>query len=283
MPIYHKLLIFMWHMRRPVGLPVLVGALTGVWWAVVVPPVHHASITLQLAADQARAPLLRNIAAPGNAATLHEILTRPDVLADAAAEAQRPLEAGNVGLVVLNNQLLAITYRSINRQDLAVVVEALGYHFIEGLLAPERLRLDQLANQTAADLANVQVQLARPGLPAAQREQLTAQSRQLTEALDQLVRDQRLVNTAFVSGAAQALLWFAAPAEVSQPVPGWQRALRAALTGAGLGRFFGADRPPPAACQGGAGHRHNRGHRPARVGRAALVGPRAPRPAGCQP
>ena len=235
MPLHHRLLILAWQARHNLGLPVLVGLLLGVAFGALAPAPYHASITLQLAADQARAPLLQNITAAGNSQTLKDILLRPDVLTDAATEAERPIHARNVQLDILNNRLLTIHYASPNPANLASLVEAIGYHFIQELLAPERLRLDELANATATDLANVQVQLQRPGLPAAQREQLTAKNRQLSAALQQLVADQRLVNTAFVNNSAQALLWFAGPADVTPPQP-WPLRL---LLGAGLGLLGG--------------------------------------------
>jgi Mrp family chromosome partitioning ATPase len=235
MPLHHRLLILAWQVRHTLGLPVLAGLLLGAAYGALATAPYHASITLQLAADQARAPLLQNITAPGNSQTLNDILLRPDLISDAATEAERPIRPSAIRLEILNNRLLTIHYASPNPANLASLVEALGYHFIQELLAPERLRLDELANTTATDLANVQVQLQRPGLPAAQREQLNAQNRQLSAALQQLVADQRLVNTAFVNNSAQALLWFAGPADVTPPQP-WPLRL---LLGAAMGLLAG--------------------------------------------
>ncbi len=222
-----------WRWRRIVGIPALLGALLAGYLAFINPPQYTGRVLLQLQADAARAPLLQQITAPGHRQALWAALTSPDVLADSAAALGGDLQPSQVNLRILNDYLLEVGVRAPKARGLADVTETLGYNFIQALLAPERMRVEQL-------LAEAQGELIRlDALPAPLDETQSAQRARMLTAVAQLQGDLRLLNAAFAQQGSQALLWFADNAVVQEPLQGPLRWLLWLGLGALLGGAFG--------------------------------------------
>ncbi|MCA3244181.1 MAG: hypothetical protein INF43_02610 [Alphaproteobacteria bacterium] len=223
-----------WRYRRSVGLPALFGALLAGWLAFTNPPQYTGRVLLQLQADAARAPLLQRISAPGHRQALWAALTAPDVLADSAPNARPPLTPAQITLRIENNYLLEIGIRAKSPIGLAQMTETLGYNFIQALLAPERMRVEQLLSEAQADLVTLDA-LPAPLNPV----QSEMRSRSLA-AVAQYQSDLRMLNSAFGQQGSQALLWFADAqgARVEEPLQGPTRwvlwVLSGALVGGGL-------------------------------------------------
>lgn len=219
-----------WRYRRSVGLPALFGALLAGWLAFTNPPQYTGRVLLQLQADAARAPLLQRISAPGHRQALWAALTAPDVLADSAPNAHPPLTPARVELRILNNYLLEIGVRAESPYGLGDMTSSLGYNFIQALLAPERMRVEQLLGEAQAELVTLDAQPLP--LDATQTE---ARNRMLA-AITQYQSDLRMLNAAFGQQGSQALLWFAdKEPRIVEPLQGTFRWLLWLLAGALLG------------------------------------------------
>ena len=222
-----------WRWRWGLALPTLVGMGVAGWLCAITPPVYVGQVLLQLQADQARAPLLQRISAPGHREALLATLLNPDVLADAGREAGTALNPAQVRLTVLNDALLEVGYASARPEGLARKVEALGYHFIQAVLAPERMRVEQLLAKAQDDLATLSDETALPNSPAG------LQRTKLEAAIVQYQSDLRLLNGAFGPEGSQVLLWFAEAAQVAEPLTGPLRWLGWLAFGGALGFGFG--------------------------------------------
>ena len=218
-----------WGWRRTVGIPALVGAVLAAVWLWLTPPLYSGRVMLQLQADAARAPLLQAISAPGHRQVLWAALTGPDVLRDSAPGATPPLTPNRIELRILNNYLLEVGVNATQPQGLALITENLGYNFIQAILAPERIRVEQLLNEAQSQLTELDA-LPQPldATTQTQRERAVA-------AVAQLQSDLRLLNNAFGQQGGQALIWFADAARVTEPLQGLPRWLLAL----GLGALFG--------------------------------------------
>jgi Mrp family chromosome partitioning ATPase len=218
-----------WRHRRAVGIPALLGALLAAWLAFTNPPQYAGRVLLQLQADAARAPLLQKISAPGHRQALWQALTAPDVLADSAPGARPPLTPRNIELRILNDYLLEIGINAPKPQGLAKMVDALGTNFIQALLAPERMRVEQLLSEAQGNLVQLEAQpLPLDATQAEARNQTIA-------AISQYQNDLRMLNSAFGQQGSQALLWFAESARVEEPLKGFPRW----LLWLGFGAFIG--------------------------------------------
>ncbi len=222
-----------WRWRRTVGIPALVGALLAAWLCLTNPPQYAGRVLLQLQADAARAPLLQKITAPGHRQALWQALTAPDVLADSAPNARPPLMPRNIELRILNDYLLEIGINAPKPQGLAETTEALGYNFIQALLAPERMRVEQLLNEAQANL--VQLEAQPLPLDATQTEIRSS----VVAAIAQYQTDIRMLNAAFGQQGSQALLWFAEGARVTEPLQGAARWFIWVLLGGLFGSSIG--------------------------------------------
>ncbi len=215
-----------WRLRFRVGLPLVALALLAAVYSLSVPPTFEARALLQVQAEQAKSPLLRDITAPGQAAALRQILTNPQLLADTGTDAGRALAAQRIGLQVINPHLLAVSYRSPNPTGLEQATDALAYNFIQALLAPERTRLEQLVLQHQQELKDVVGRLATTdGLEDSTHLELQARLEKLQADTVQLQSDLRQVNHAFGRNGSQALVWFAESATVQTPLQGSARVL----------------------------------------------------------
>src|SRR5690606_7562562 len=113
--------------------------------------------------------------APGQETALRQFATNAQLLADTAKDLRRPLDAAAIDLNVVNDNLISITYRSTERDGLEQVTDALAYNFIQALLAPERMRIEQLVLQNQQELQDIAGRLATTdGKDAALREQMLA-------------------------------------------------------------------------------------------------------------
>lgn len=200
----------------PAAVLVYVAALPMQW---------QASTTLQVDTQNARAPLLQNPQA--NLPQLKDILTRPTVLADAAQQSGRSLPAAAIGLTASTPQILTLTTRAEAPTGLETFTGALADTFIQELLAPERLRLEQRLAQLSDDLN----QVGAPASPSDTLAPTPGQQRATAQALQTeyqaTLADLTRVNGAFVPGTRQALIWQAAPTQLIPPQPVGQRLLRA--------------------------------------------------------
>jgi Mrp family chromosome partitioning ATPase len=221
------LLAEIWRLRWRVGLPMLVGmALTG-FYTLTVPQTFEARALLQVQTEQARAPLLKDMAAPGERAALMQIVTDADLLHDTGTDSGRKLVARRVTLDIVNSHMIAIGYRDTNPRGLEQVVDTLAYNFIQALLAPERLRIEQILTQNRQELAEVNGRLATSdGKDSTLNGQLTARQAKLQGDIVQLQSDLRAVNTS--AQGSQALVWFAESSHL-QPAPGPKARLLANL------------------------------------------------------
>lgn len=230
----------MWRLRWRFGMPILVGMLLAIAYTLIVPPVFEARALLQVQSDQARAPLLHKLDAPGQDAALRQFLTDPQLLADTGHDAGRVLDANDVTLDVVNDHLMSVGYRSSNQQGLEQVVDGLAYNFIQALLAPERMRIEQLILQNQQELKELNGRLATSdGKDTATRGELEARQTKLQTDMAQMQSDLRQVNMAFGSHGSQALIWFAEPASMVPPVEGWARMLANIILGGLLGVAYG--------------------------------------------
>lgn len=208
-----------WRLRWRVGLPVLVGIGVGIFYTLTVPQTYEARALLQVQTEQARAPMLKDMAAPGQRAALLQILTQPDLLHDTGMDTNRKLAARHVRLEVINSHMLAVGYRDTNPAGLERTVDTLAYNFIQALLAPERLRIEQILTQNRQELQEVDGRLATSdGKDTTLHGQLQARKAKLQADIVQLQSDLRLVNTAYGNQGSQALVWFAEPSHL-QPAP----------------------------------------------------------------
>lgn len=222
-----------WGLRRPVGLPALAGALVAAALMALHAPQYTGRVLLQVQADVARAPLLQNIGAPGNRQALWAALTAPDVLRDSAPSANPPLTPHDIELRILNKYLLEVGVKAESPRGLEMVVENLGYNFIQALLAPERMRVEQLLSEAQNEL--VQLEAMPQPLSATTQAQLN----RAIAAVAQLQSDLRLLNNTFAQQGGQALIWFTEAARVQAPTTGFPRwaagLLFGLLIGGGLG------------------------------------------------
>jgi Mrp family chromosome partitioning ATPase len=229
-----------WRKRWTYGLPALVGAVVAAGYTQMVPPTFEARALLQVQSDQARAPMLRQLDAPGQEAALRQFLTNSQLLADTGRDIKRSLSGDSVTLSVLNNHLMAVGYRSTEREGLEQAVDGLAYNFIQALLAPERVRIEQLIIQSQQELKELDGRLATTdGKEAASRGELLARQSKLQTDIVQMQTDLRHVNLAFGSQGSQALIWFAEPASLVPPVAPWARLTANVLLGIGLGLLYG--------------------------------------------
>lgn len=230
----------MWRLRWRFGFPALLGMAVAVIYTLTVPPVFEARALLQVQSDQARAPLLRNLDANGQSNALRQFLTDDQLLADTGHDAGQVLDARNVTLNVLNDHLMAVGYRSQQREGLEQLVDGLAYNFIQALLAPERMRIEQLILQSQQELKELEGRLATSdGNDSATRGELVARQAKIQTDLVQMQSDLRQVNLAFGSHGSQALVWFAEPAGLITPVDGWVRMLGNILMGGLMGLLYG--------------------------------------------
>lgn len=230
-----------WRVRVKIGVPVVVFALLAAIYSLQVPPTFEATALLQVQSDQAKSPLLQNISAPGQGEALRQILVNPQLLADTGTDAQRKLQADKVSLRVINNNLMTISYRSHAPEGLEQMTDALAYNFIQALLAPERMRLEQMILQNQQELKEIVGRLATSdGADEATRLELNARSEKLQGDTVQLQSDLRRVNLAFGRHGSQALVWFAETATMNEPLQGTARVV-ANMILAGLlgGLLFG--------------------------------------------
>lgn len=229
-----------WRVRRRVGLPLLVGALLGIGYAVMVPPMFEARTLLQVKAEQAHAPMLQHISAAGHRQALFQLLTNPDLLADAAHDAKRPLSNRGVTLEILNDHLLAIGYRSPDSTNLEQVVDGIAFNFIQAVLAPERLQLEQALATTLQETKTIQTRLADQA-EASEDARAPLEERLKTLHEDEMkLRDNlQMVNIAFGQRGGETLIWFAEPATVTPPLPQPLRIAFSLLVGALLGLLVG--------------------------------------------
>ena len=226
----------LWRLRFRVGLPLLALALVAGVYSLSVPPTFEARALLQVQAEQAKSPLLRDISAPGQAAALRQILTNPQLLADTGTDAGRTLAAQRIRLRVINPHLMAVTYRSQNPEGLEQATDALAYNFIQALLAPERMRLEQMVLQNQQELKEIVGRLATSdGQQEATRLELEARMEKLQSDTVQLQSDLRQVNHAFGRHGSQALVWFAESATVQPPLQGTARVIVNMILAALLG------------------------------------------------
>lgn len=230
----------MWRLRWRFGLPVLMGLVLASVYTLAVPTVYEARALLQVQSEQARAPLLKQLSAPGQEAALKQVLTGEQLLADTGHDAKRVLETQNVTLDVLNDHLMAVGYRSEMRVGLEQLVDGLAYNFIQALLAPERMRIEQLVLQTKQELKELSGRLATTdGTDEATRGELLARQTKLQNDMVNMQSDLRQVNLAFGSHGSQALVWFAEPAGLVPPLEGMARLLSNLLVGGLLGVLYG--------------------------------------------
>lgn len=230
----------MWRLRWRYGVPVAVGVLVAIVYTASVPQVFEARALLQVQSDQARAPLLKQLDAPGQENAIRQFLVDPQLLADTGHDAGRTLNARNVTLDVLNDHLMAVGYRSAQRQGLEQLVDGLSYNFIQALLAPERMRIEQLMIQNQQELKELSGRLATSdGNDASTRSELLARQARLQSDTVQMQSDLRQVNLAFGTHGSQALIWFAEPAGLVPPPDAWARMLGNILLGGLLGLLYG--------------------------------------------
>lgn len=225
-----------WRVRIKVGVPVLVLVLLAGAYSLVVPPTFEATAMLQVQSSQAKSPLLQNIRAPGQGEALRQVLVNPQLLADTGADAGRQLNPADVSLRVINENLMTVGYRSTHPQGLDRLTEALAFNFIQALLAPERMRLEQVIFQNQQELKEIVGRLATTdGADEATRLELTARSQKLQADTVQLQSDLRRVNLAFGRHGGQALVWFAEPPVVKEPLQGSARVVANMILAALLG------------------------------------------------
>lgn len=230
----------MWRLRWRFGLPVVVGAAAAVAYTLTVPPTFEAKALLQVQSEQARAPMLRKIDAPGQETALRQFVTNAQLLADTGKDLRRPLDAADVNLNVVNDRLISLSYRSTERDGLEQATDALAYNFIQSLLAPERMRIEQLILQNQQELQEIAGRLATTdGKDAALRDQMLARQGKVQTDTIQLQSDLRSVNLAFGSNGSQALIWFAEPATLVPPQDAWARMVGNVVFGIFLGLLYG--------------------------------------------
>ncbi len=230
----------MWRLRWRFGLPIMVGALGAVVYTLSVPPTYVAEAKLQVQSEQARSPMLRKIDAPGQQTVLRQFASNPQLLADTGKDLHRPIDAGSIGLKVLNEHLISLSYSSTQRDGLEQVTDSLAYNFIQSLLAPERMRIEQLILQNQQELQEIAGRLATTdGKDAIIREQMVARQDKVQTDTIQLQSDLRSVNLAFGSNGSQALIWFADPATLIPPMDAWARMVSNVLFGMFLGALYG--------------------------------------------
>jgi hypothetical protein len=165
----------LWRQRWRFGLPIILGALAAVIYTLNTAPIYEAKSLLQVQSDQARAPLLRSLTAPGQENALKQFLTNQQLLADTSKDMRRAIDASHVGLKVVNDHLISISYRSKQREGLEQATDTLSYNFILAVLAPERMRIEQLILQNQHELQELAGRLATSdGRDATAREQLLA-------------------------------------------------------------------------------------------------------------
>ncbi|RYG60026.1 MAG: hypothetical protein EON60_08560 [Alphaproteobacteria bacterium] len=235
-----SLIADMWRLRWRFGLPLVIGAIAAVVYTLSVPPTYEAKALLQVQSEAARAPLLRTISAPGQETALRQFLKNPQLLADTGKDLRRPLDGAHVGLDVVNDHLISISYRSTQRDGLEQTTDALAYNFIQALLAPERMRIEQLILQNQQELQEIAGRLATTdGKDAAVREQILGRQTKVQTDTIQLQSDLRSVNLAFGNNGSQSLIWFAEPASLVPPMDAWARMVSNVLFGMFLGALYG--------------------------------------------
>ncbi len=229
------LLASFWRHRHRIIWPLVLCPLLVLGWVISQPPMYVATAVLQVDTTKARSPLLQQITQPGHAKTLLKLLQGPELLADTARDAGMRIDARQVGLMVLSDNLIEITYTSGQKLALEQLVDALGNNFIYEVLAPERLRIEQRLSETGQNLEKIQRVLAAPETPAMDTPRLKLQESALTASYATLMDDITAVNAAFNPGSSNALIWFAQPARVVDRQPFISRVLCALWRGLGFG------------------------------------------------
>jgi Mrp family chromosome partitioning ATPase len=222
-----------WRWRWGVALPTVLGCAVAGWFCAITPPQFIGSVLLQLQAEQARAPLLQKISAPGHREALLNALLNPEVLSDASRDAGQPINPRNIRLAILNDNLIELSYLSSTPEGLPRKIEALGYNFIQAILAPERMRVEQLLADAQDDLSRISNEAILPNSPA------SLQRTKIESAIVQYQSDLRLLNGAFGPQGSQVLLWFAETAQVSEPLTDPLRWLGWLVFGGLAGFMFG--------------------------------------------
>ena len=230
----------MWRLRWRFGMPILIGMMLAVAYTLVIPPIYEARALLQVQSEQARAPLLKQLAAPGQEAALKQFLIDPQLLADTGHDAKRALDPRQVTLTVVNDHLMSVGYRSAHRVGLEPLVDGLAYNFIQALLAPERMRIEQLIIQNKQELKEISGRLVTSdGADDVTRSELQARQAKLQSDVVNMQSDLRQVNLAFGNHGSQALIWFAESASLVPPLEGAARLFGNILLGIVLGVLYG--------------------------------------------
>lgn len=152
------LLAEIWRYRMRLLLPTILFPVLAVAWSMGNPPVFEATTTLSLDKEKVRSPLLQNIDTPENAAILERFVESENVLLDTLYQTGGLLDGANsekenaavadmasrLELKVLSSDRIQLNYTDTNPSAVVKTLEQLSLNFIHEILAPERLRLEQV-------------------------------------------------------------------------------------------------------------------------------------------
>ena len=161
------LLIYLWQKKALLITPALLLPLIAFIWSYNYQPYFEAVTTLGLDKRHVSSPLLKNIDTPENAEILQRRLTNQNLLKDTLVEssvifdattssetdirAQISAFAKRIQLNIIDSESMQIFYRDSDKENAQRILENLSSNFVDDILAPERLRIEEklmnLSNQ----------------------------------------------------------------------------------------------------------------------------------------
>ena len=156
-----QLIVFLahlWNARYRLILPILALPAIALAWSMGNTPTYHATTTLSLERSKVHSPLLQNIASVENTEILNRFMHNPSLLEDTLLETGAILPnmddmskrsavdamSKRISLKVVGDDRLQINYSDHNEASAIKTLEKLSMNFVDEILAPERLRIEQV-------------------------------------------------------------------------------------------------------------------------------------------
>lgn len=151
-------LLEVWRARYRLLLPMIVLPAVAVGWSMANSPIYQATTTLSVERAKPHSPLLQNMTSQESQEILKRFVNNPDLLEDTllatgvilpTMNASQRFDAvqdlsQNLHLHILDSDRLQLNYEGGNEQEVIRTLEKLSANFVDEILAPERLRVEQV-------------------------------------------------------------------------------------------------------------------------------------------
>lgn len=153
-------MVYLWHKKIYFIVPALFLPFIGFLWNLSVLPSYKASTTLSVDQKYISSPLLKNISSPENAAALERRIKNKSLIEDVLYDSGQilfdkikpspeeiSLRSGDflkaLDFEILESGHIYIAYTHLNKDMAKHTLEIITTHFIDDILAPERLRIEE--------------------------------------------------------------------------------------------------------------------------------------------